>query len=97
MNLKDYLEKNEISAQDFAKKINVTRAMVYRYSMPYNDEERVIPSYKVMMRIIKATEYQVSINSFYYDELIAVRQQQKKQKRRSYEELTRNSQVGKAE
>jgi hypothetical protein len=51
----------------------------------------------VMMRIIKATDYQVSINSFYYDETIAVRQQQKKQKRRSYEELTRDSQVGKAE
>lgn len=61
MKLKEWLESNEISVADFAKKIGVKGVRsVYRYI----DEDR-IPEKPVMKKIKKITNGEVTADSFY--------------------------------
>lgn len=90
MNLRKYLDDNDISTKDFAQKVGVTRAMLHRYMSETPDGKRVIPSFKVMQRITKATDYEVSIGSFYLEDRLEIRQRNKLKKGKVHEKPTRN-------
>jgi transcriptional regulator with XRE-family HTH domain len=92
MNLRNYLEENDISPKDFAKKLGITTAMLYRYMGKDSNGKIVIPRFDMMMKIIKETNHEVSISSFYFEERMRIREQnkQKQKQRRKDAESTRN-------
>ncbi len=84
MNLRTYLETKDISPKDFAKKLGITTAMLYRYMGKDSNGKVVIPRFDMMMKIVKETNQEVSIGSFYFEERMRIREQNKqKQKQRS--------------
>lgn len=60
MNLRPYLEENEISPAQFAREIRVETASVHRYLCG----ER-IPRREIMERIVRATNGAVQANDFF--------------------------------
>jgi transcriptional regulator with XRE-family HTH domain len=92
MNLKTYLEENNIPTSEFAKRLGITKAMVHRYITVGEDGKRTIPKFDLMMKILKETDYQVSIGSFYLEARLAIRQHNKEErnKRRKDAKPTRN-------
>lgn len=98
MNLATYLEKNNISVQDFAKEIGVTRQQVYHYMAKFGSEGHCIPRASVMERILKATNHEVSLHSFYFDATLENKiQNESNRKRRKHEESAGNSEMGETE
>ena len=99
MNLQRYLSENNISVQDFAKEIGVSRQQVYNYMSRYDEEGNCIPRPSVMERIFKATNYQVPPPSFYFDARMQMEQDRRKnqRKRRPNEKSAGNTEVGESE
>ena len=52
MNLKTYLEENNIPTSEFAKRLGITKAMVHRYITIGEDGKRTIPKFDLMMKIL---------------------------------------------
>lgn len=98
MFLSQYLEKNNISIQDFAKQIKLSRQQVYHYMAKYGTDKFNIPSKSVMLRIMEATDNQVQPQSFFLDLQVHMKEQRKKnQRRRNDEKLAGNREMGEAE
>jgi transcriptional regulator with XRE-family HTH domain len=98
MNLATYLAENNISVIDFAKKIGTSRQQVYHYMAKYGTEGHCIPRQKVMERILKATNNEVSLHSFYFEAWQENKKQNHaNQKRRKHEKSTGNTEVGKTQ
>lgn len=65
MKLSEYLNTNNLSAADFAKRIGAkSRATVYRY-MSSEDTSKRFPSPKMIGKIAAATGGEVTANDFY--------------------------------
>ena len=72
MKLSEYMKLNDISVQDFAKAVNVTRQAVYNWIVKPTEKNFCIPKIETMAEIAKFTSNEVKPRDFLDDLEIAV-------------------------